>query len=136
MSDPLESASPKLQIHRREFLKIAGGIALGSAAWSPLQAAPAKKLDPLAPGIKVSLQIGTEASDEDLRFAQQLGVEYVNIPTGGNQATLENFRRLKERVEAAHLKVWNIGNSNVHNMPEVTLNLPGRESFPRLLGCH
>jgi len=53
-------------------------------------------------------------------------VAYVNIPTGGRRATLENFIHLKQRVEAAKLKVWNIGNSNVHNMPEVTLNLPGR----------
>jgi mannonate dehydratase len=77
--------------------------------------------------VKVSLQISGEATDEDLQFAQQLGVEYVNIPSGGDRATLENFRRLKQRVEAAGLKVWNIGNSNVHNMPEVTLNLPGRD---------
>jgi len=63
-----------------------------------------------------------------LQFAQQLGVEYVNIPTGGEDATLENFMRLKHRVEAAKLRVWNIGNSNVHNMPEVTLNLPGRDA--------
>src|SRR4029078_299272 len=25
------------------------------------------------------------------------------------------------------VNVWNIGNQNVHNMPEVTLNLPGRD---------
>jgi mannonate dehydratase len=30
-------------------------------------------------------------------------------------------------VEAAGLRVWNIGNSSVHNMEEVTLNLPGRD---------
>ena len=35
--------------------------------------------------------------------------------------------RMKQRVEAAGLKVANIGNANVHNMPEVTLNLPGRD---------
>jgi mannonate dehydratase len=90
-------------------------------------ASAATKLDPLPPGIKVSLQISTDATDEDLQFAQQLGVSYVNIPTGGRKATLENFVRLKQRVEAAGLKVWNIGNTNVHNMPEVTLNLPGRD---------
>src|SRR5213078_2011702 len=81
----------------------------------------------LAPGIKVSLQLSTDATDDDLKFAQQLGVAYVNIPTGGRRATLENFIRLKQRVEAANLRIWNIGNSNVHNMPEVTLNLPGRD---------
>jgi mannonate dehydratase len=31
------------------------------------------------------------------------------------------------QVEAAGLRVWNIGNSDVHNMEQVTLNLPGRE---------
>ncbi len=25
------------------------------------------------------------------------------------------------------MAVWNIGNTSVHNMPEVTLNLPGRD---------
>lgn len=97
------------------------------AMWKPWEALAAPGLEPLAPGIKVSLQISTDATDEDLQFARQLGVQYVNIPTGGRRATLENFIRLKRKVEAAGLKVWNIGNSNVHNMPEVTLNLPGRD---------
>ncbi|MBI3697583.1 MAG: mannonate dehydratase [Acidobacteria bacterium] len=77
--------------------------------------------------MKISLQVPTDPSDEDLTFAKQIGVEYVNIPTGGQRATLENFIRLRQKVEGAGLKVWNIGNSNVHNMPEVTLNLPGRD---------
>jgi hypothetical protein len=114
-------------MHRRDFIQVAATAVAAGAAWSPLKARAATKLEPLAPGIKVSLQISRDATDEDLRFAQQLGVEYVNIPTGGDKATLENFIRLKEKVEAAKLKVWNIGNSNVHNMPEVTLNLPGRD---------
>jgi len=33
----------------------------------------------------------------------------------------------RDSAEKAGVKVWNIGNSNVHNMPEVTLNLPGRD---------
>jgi len=115
------------ELHRRDFLKLLASATVASAVWEPLEAAAATKLEPLAPGIKVSLQISTNATDEDLQFAQQLGVAYVNIPTGGRKATLENFIRLKRRVEAANLKVWNIGNSNVHNMPEVTLNLPGRD---------
>jgi mannonate dehydratase len=111
---------------RRIFLRKA---ALATAAAAiPFTARAARPLTPLTPGLKVSLQISTEATDEDLQFAQQLGVEYVNIPTGGEKATLENFVRLKRRVESAGLKVWNIGNSNVHNMPEVTLNLPGRDA--------
>lgn len=112
---------------RRTFTKTLAGVTLAGAA-SPLAAQPQrKKLPELAPGVKISLQIPTDPSDEDIQFAQQLGVEYVNIPTGGERATLENFRRLKAKVEAGGLKVWNIGNSNVHNMQEVTLNLPGRD---------
>ena len=84
-----------------------------------------KPLDPLTPGIKISLQIPNEFTDEDLTFAKQIGVEYVSIPTAGG--TYETFASFKQRVEAAGLKVANIGNSNVHNMPEVTLNLPGRD---------
>src|SRR5882724_10491000 len=114
-------------LNRRGFIKLAVSAAAAGSVWNPSEAATAMKLEPLSPGIKVSLQISTYATDEDLQFAQQLGVQYVNIPTTGRRATLENFIRLKQRVEAAKLKVWNIGNMNVHNMPEVTLNLPGRD---------
>jgi mannonate dehydratase len=113
---------------RRDFIRLAGGSAFTAFGLNSLTVAAAiRKLEPLPPGIKVSLQISTNVTDEDLQFAQQLGVQYVNIPTGGDKATLENFIHLKQRVEAAGLKVWNIGNSNVHNMEEVTLNLPGRD---------
>jgi mannonate dehydratase len=84
-----------------------------------------RPLAPLAPGIKISLQIGANFTEEDLTFAKQLGVDYVSIPTAGGK--YETFASHKQRVEAAGLKVANIGNSNVHNMPEVTLNLPGRD---------
>jgi len=119
--------SSKHQLRRRDFIKLAAGAAATGVIGIPLEATAARKPEPLSKGIKVSLQISTNATDEDLQFAQQLGVGYVNIPTGGDRATLENFILLKEKVEAANLKVWNIGNSNVHNMQEVTLNLPGRD---------
>lgn len=101
---------------RRTFL----GAALGAAF---LQAK--RPLDPLSPGIKISLQIPGKFTEDDLIFAKQLGVEYVSAPTAGG--TYEIFADMKKRIEAQGLKVANIGNSNVHNMPEVTLNLPGRD---------
>lgn len=126
-AEPLSSSSTH-RLPRRDFIRLAATATVAGAVWEPREMAAAPKLPPLAPGIKVSLQISTEATQEDLQFAQQLGVNWVNIPTGGRKATLANFIRLKQRVEAANLKVWNIGNSNVHNMPEVTLNLPGRDA--------
>lgn len=105
---------------RRTFNSLAA-----AAAFAPTSKRP---LEQWTPGVKLSLQIPTDPTADDLAFVQQLGIGYVNIPTGGAASTLENFTRLKRKVEAAGLKVWNIGNSNVHNMPEVTLNLPGRDA--------
>src|SRR5260370_15770248 len=116
-----------LNATRRDFARLALGTALAEAALAPLQAAPAAKLRPLTPGIKITLQIPANPSAQDFQFANQLGVEYVSIPTDGDAATLDNFVRRKQAAENHGLKVWNIGNSNVHNMPEVTLNLPGRD---------
>lgn len=106
---------------RRQF----GGALFGAALAARSGFEDRRPLDPLTPGIKISLQIPTDFTEDDLVFAQQLGVEYVSIPTTGG--TCATFACFKQRVEAAGLKVANIGNSNVHNMPEVTLNLPGRD---------
>ena len=109
---------------RRGFVKMAAG----AAAAAPLAATPAKKpLPDWGPGIKISLQVPANPSDEDLTFAQQIGVEYVSMPSPRDDATADYFIRMKHRVESKGLKIANIGNSNVHNMPEVTLNLPGRD---------
>src|SRR4029077_8217915 len=108
-------------LNRRDFIRAIGATTLGAG---PVFAG-GRPLDPLSPGIKISLQIPGDFTAEDLVFARQLGVEYVSIPTRGG--TYDTFTRYKQRVEAAGLKVANIGNANVHNMPEVTLNLPGRD---------
>jgi mannonate dehydratase len=106
--------------NRREFTK----AALGSAVFSA--GAEGKRiLEPLAPGAKITLQLPGDFNDEDLQFAKQMGVSYVTAGTTGG--TYDTFADIKRRVEAAGLKVSNIGNTSVHNMPEVTLNLPGRD---------
>ncbi len=111
-------------MQRRQFSK---AVLAGAAAGFNMSSRAAD-LRPNPPGIKLSLQVGSDPADEDLQFAKQLGVEYVNIWVRAPQATVENFTRLRNRVESAGLKVWNIGNTDVHNMEEVTLNLPGRDA--------
>jgi mannonate dehydratase len=106
------------ETRRRFFGSALGGLAAASALARPLV--------PLSPGIKIALQIPSNFSDDDLRFAKQLGIGYVAVPTNGG--TYEIFAADKSRIEAAGLQVSNIGNSRVHNMPEVTLNLPGRDA--------
>ncbi len=112
---------------RRKFAKLALAGALGGAAWLSPGRQSTAKLHDLPPGIKIAVQLGPDPSDEDLQFVKQLGAEYVTIWLHAKEATYENFARLREKVEAAGLKIWNIGNLNVHNMEEVTLNLPGRD---------
>ena len=112
---------------RRKFAKLALVGALGGTALlSPARQGVAKLHD-IPPGMKISVQVGSDPNDEDLQFVRQLGAEYVNIWVHADGASYENFMRLREKVEAAGLKVWNIGNLNVHNMGEVVLNLPGRD---------
>jgi mannonate dehydratase len=116
----MSNTSADYRSTRRQFARVLGA----AAAAGPLTAAR-RPLEPLSPGIKITLQIPTDFTDDDLAFARQIGVNYVTIGTTGG--IYEVFARMKQRVEAAGLKVTNIGNTNVHNMPEVTLNLPGRD---------
>jgi len=106
---------------RREFAR----MAMATVAASAGSKAERRLLEPLSPGAKITLQLQTNFTDEDLQFAKQIGVNYVTVGTTGG--TYEMFADIKRRVESAGLKVTNIGNTNVHNMPEVTLNLPGRD---------
>ena len=104
---------------RRNF-----GLTSAAAAFAPMASA---KLAPLTPGIKISMQVDEKASDEELTWIKQMGVEYLNVQTGTGRATLENFQSIKKRMESSGLKVWNISNNDNRNIEEITLNLPGRD---------
>ena len=100
------------------------------AAATAMSAAPAaaKKLEPLSPGMKISMQVGENVGADEMKWIKQMGVDYLNVQTGTGKATLGNFLDIKKRVEAAGLKVWNISNNDNRNIEEVTLNLPGRDA--------
>ena len=108
----------QLPATRRQFLL--------SAAAARAAVGAKKPLPPLEPGIKITLQIPNTCAEEDLAFAKQIGVQYVNSGTTGG--TYEDFVRIKSKVEASGLHLANVGNTRVHNMPEVTLNLAGRDA--------
>ena len=110
---------------RRQFAM----AAVGAAAAGTVEA---RRLEPLSPGIKISMQVGETVTDEDLTWIKQMGVDYLNVQTGKGRATLDNFLAIKKRVEAAGLKVWNISNNDNRNIEEVTLNLPGRDAEDRV----
>jgi mannonate dehydratase len=105
---------------RRQFGKIAMGVLAAARVSSAT-------VHPNPPGIKLSVQSPAEPGDDDLLFLKQLGAEYVNVGAPPALRTAEGFLKIKQRYEGAGIKVWNIGNTSVHNMEEVTLNLPGRD---------
>jgi mannonate dehydratase len=109
-----------MPLSRRDFARLAVGGALLTSTRTAF-AAPRR-----AAAIKISLQLPADYDDDDLTFTKQLGVEYVSLQN--KLGTAETFIAHKKRVEAAGLKVANIGNVSIHNMPEVTLNLPGRDA--------
>jgi mannonate dehydratase len=79
-------------------------------------------------GIQIAIQTGAEASDEDLQFFQQLGVEWAMVGIQkAEQHTLDFYKRLVKRFGDHGIKIYRLTNLGVHNVPEITLNLPGRD---------
>ena len=94
------------------------------------------------PGIQIAAQESDTVSDEDLQFMQQLGVEWLmmGIRDAAKQ-NVEYYKQCQERFGRYGIQIYRISNSAVHNVPEITLNLPGRDdkveelcSFIRDLG--
>ena len=110
------------QIDRREFANWAMR-AVGAAVLAGNATAEVHKI---APGIKLCAQSSATPTDEQLLFLKQIGAEYVSVGSTPDLRTAEGFQQIKKRYADAGITVWNIGNTSVHNMPEVTLNLPGR----------
>src|SRR5579871_4846730 len=111
------------QPDRREFHKLA---TLGAAAL--LASRPARgTVHKNDPGIKLCAQTGAKPSDDELLFLREIGAQYVSVGSTPDLRTADGFKQIKKRYADAGITVWNIGNTSVHNMPEVTLNLPGRD---------
>src|SRR5271166_5761614 len=113
-----------METGRRDFGKLALGGALGAALLADSAQAATHVVQP---GIKLCAQAPAKPTDNDLLFLQQLGAEYVSVGSTPDLRTAEGFLQIKKRYADAGITVWNIGNTSVHNMPEVTLNLPGRD---------
>ena len=115
---------PPFHPDRREFGKLALSGALGTAAFLNSAGGHAKAMQPNQPGIKLCAQSSARPTDEQLLFLKQIGAEYVSVGSTPDLRTADGFAQIKKRYADAGITVWNIGNTDIHNMPEVTLNLP------------
>jgi mannonate dehydratase len=111
---------------RREFVKLAMG-ALGIPALLSSTSTASATVHPSEPGFKLTGQGPAKPTDDDLLFFDQIGVRYVSVGSTPDLRTAEGFLGIKKSYADVGITVWNIGNPSVHNMPEVTLNLPGRD---------
>lgn len=128
--------------NRREFIKKGGALAalslVGiSACKSDLSDNKDKNDDfikdrstfPLKePYMKIALQASAEPGETDIKFIQQMGIDYVVLGTNAGKSSYEYYSSRRQLYEAAGIKVFGFGNRDVHNMEEVTLNLPGRDA--------
>jgi mannonate dehydratase len=113
------------KLDRRDFGRLALGT-FGAAALAEPRVVSFVRA--AVPGIKLCVQSSANPSADDLLFLQQVGASYVSVGAPEGMRTAEGFIEIKRRFAAAGVTVYNIGNTSVHNMPEVTLNLPGRDA--------
>lgn len=92
----------------------------------PLRAVPGYYGD--SPGLQIGTYVSSTASDEDLQFLQQLDVKWamliVNDPS---HHTAEHYKQFNARLADYGIQIYRVANHSVHNVPEITLNLPGRD---------
>lgn len=80
------------------------------------------------PGIQIGTYVAHNATDEDLQFLQQLDIPWAMVKVGDPAAhTAEGYRRIQERLIPYGLQICRVANHSVHNVEEITLNLPGRD---------
>ncbi len=75
----------------------------------------------------LSMFIEPDPTDDELLFARQLGVDCVYTWITTQQRTYDYLARLRERVEARGLRLYNAGNIEVAKNDKIHLALPGRE---------
>jgi mannonate dehydratase len=115
-----------LKPNRREFAKVGLAGTLGAAGLLGSAGGVTRAAHERAPGIKLSAQSPAKPTDDQLLFLKQIGAEYVSVASSRDLRTADGFKQITRRYADAGITVWNIGNTAMHNMPEVTLNLPGR----------
>ena len=124
-----EVLDPRPGIDRREFSRMA---AAGGAALLASAGASAAKLLPIPPGIKVGTY-AVNPTEENMFFLKQLGVTWISSGDANRQTSnAEGFLKIRQQWEAGGFKVYNESSRTspigaVINVPEIVLNLPGRE---------
>lgn len=85
-------------------------------------------LDRIRPGLKIAAQISPEASEADLRWLRQMGVEHVVLWTDAKKSGPEYYTERKAHFATHGLEVYGFGNADVHNQDAIVLGLANRDA--------
>ncbi|MEE9460620.1 MAG: mannonate dehydratase [Bacteroidales bacterium] len=82
-----------------------------------------------ANGLKlgISHQRPNELHEKHINYLKQMGVEYLEIRIPSEQSSLKNIIEIRDKVEKAGLKVFEIMLADKYNFKEAALGLPGRD---------
>jgi mannonate dehydratase len=83
---------------------------------------------PVKPGLKVAAQMAAEPSAEDFAFARQMGVDHAVAWADAAKASAEYYTHCKDLYDQNGITLYGLGNSGVHNVAAITLNLPERDA--------
>ena len=83
---------------------------------------------PVEPGMKTAYQAPPEPTEEELNFIVRIGARYVVLWTDASTDSADYYAQCRETYENAGIKVYGFGNVNVHNQPDITLGLEGRDA--------
>jgi mannonate dehydratase len=131
-----------MEDNRRAFIKKSGALAalslvglnsnnaslLGMSGSKDIRSLERSKTPPVEPYMKIAFQASPEPGDNDIKFIQQMGIDYVVLWTNAEKANYDYYFSRRQLYEAAGIKVFGFGNYDVHNQDAIVLNLPGRDA--------
>lgn len=85
-------------------------------------------LPEIEPGIKIAAQMSPEATEDDLQFTKQMGVDYVVLWTDESKSSYDYYASRRKLFEDHGLKIYGFGNRDVHNQDAIVLNLENRDA--------
>jgi mannonate dehydratase len=86
-------------------------------------------LPPTGTRPRISLNISSEATPEELAFARAVGAECAYVWVRNDQRDLAFLTALKKKVEDAGLTLYMVGNMAVGKSDKIHLALPGRDEM-------
>jgi mannonate dehydratase len=78
------------------------------------------------PQIRIGTHVPATASDEQLLFLRQLGIEHVRVHFPEDRVRLDDFQATRERFARAGLEIFSVVHP-LYRAKEIALGLPGRD---------